>query len=147
MLNAAVAGVDAASARVCCKTRESPDPRRRGGRPSSGAAMHDYRIGRKSMNPPNRLGIAARNEGRATGPLLRILLASFALLVLLTGCSRSPGKAMLESKLFSSVQVIGTRGVGVGQLNKPRSLALDALDNLYVVDMTGRVQKFSSNGV
>jgi DNA-binding beta-propeller fold protein YncE len=35
----------------------------------------------------------------------------------------------------------------VGQLNKPRSVAVDALDNLYVVDMTGRVQKFSSNGV
>jgi DNA-binding beta-propeller fold protein YncE len=37
--------------------------------------------------------------------------------------------------------------VGVGELNKPRSVAVDAQDNLYVVDMTGRVQKFSSNGV
>jgi DNA-binding beta-propeller fold protein YncE len=45
------------------------------------------------------------------------------------------------------VQIIGTRGVGVGQLNKPRSVAVDREDNLYVVDMTGRVQKFSSNGV
>jgi DNA-binding beta-propeller fold protein YncE len=45
------------------------------------------------------------------------------------------------------VQIIGSRGVGVGQLNKPRSVAVDAQDNLYVVDMTGRVQKFSSNGV
>ena len=33
------------------------------------------------------------------------------------------------------------------QLNKPRSVAVDTQDNLYVVDMTGRVQKFSSNGV
>jgi DNA-binding beta-propeller fold protein YncE len=34
----------------------------------------------------------------------------------------------------------------VGQLNKPRSVALDREDNLYVVDMTGRVQKFSPRG-
>ena len=45
------------------------------------------------------------------------------------------------------MQIIGSRGVGVGQFNKPRSVAVDAQDNLYVVDMTGRVQKFSSNGV
>ena len=44
------------------------------------------------------------------------------------------------------MQVIGSRGVGVGQFNKPRSVAVDAQDNLYVVDMTGRVQKFSPNG-
>jgi DNA-binding beta-propeller fold protein YncE len=36
--------------------------------------------------------------------------------------------------------------VGVGQLNKPRSVAVDAQDNVYVVDMTGRVQKFSPDG-
>jgi sugar lactone lactonase YvrE len=34
----------------------------------------------------------------------------------------------------------------LGQLNKPRSVAVDAADNLYVVDMTGRVQKFSPQG-
>ncbi|MDQ6632186.1 MAG: 6-bladed beta-propeller [Verrucomicrobiota bacterium] len=45
------------------------------------------------------------------------------------------------------MQVIGSRGTGLGQFNKPRSLTLDANDNLFVVDMTGRVQKFSSNGV
>ena len=50
-------------------------------------------------------------------------------------------------QLFQRAQIIGSRGVGVGELNKPRSVAVDAQDNLYVVDMTGRVQKFSSNGV
>jgi ABC-type Fe3+ transport system permease subunit/DNA-binding beta-propeller fold protein YncE len=70
-------------------------------------------------------------------------------LPLLSGCSppSRSSEVPLESRLFSSVRVIGTRGVGVGQLNKPRSVAVDAQDNLYVVDMTGRVQKFSSNGV
>lgn len=64
------------------------------------------------------------------------------------GCARSPANgAHLDSSLFSEVRTIGHRGVGVGELNKPRSVAVDPQDNLYVVDMTGRVQKFSSNGV
>ncbi|MEO7675231.1 MAG: 6-bladed beta-propeller [Verrucomicrobiota bacterium] len=53
----------------------------------------------------------------------------------------------IQSKIFSGVEIIGSRGTGLGQFNKPRSLALDKDDNLFVVDMTGRVQKFSTNGV
>jgi sugar lactone lactonase YvrE len=45
------------------------------------------------------------------------------------------------------VQIIGSRGVGVGELNKPRSVAVDRADDLYVVDMTGRVQEFSPSSV
>ena len=64
------------------------------------------------------------------------------------GCEEgSPKDAVVQSKLFGSVKIIGARGTALGQFNKPRSLALDAHDNLFVVDMTGRVQKFSSNGV
>src|SRR5262249_15334609 len=55
-------------------------------------------------------------------------------------------EAPLTSHVFSRVQIIGARGVGVGELNKPRSVAVDTQDNLYVVDMTGRVQKFSPSG-
>jgi DNA-binding beta-propeller fold protein YncE len=51
-----------------------------------------------------------------------------------------------KSRFFSSVEIIGTRGNGAGQFNKPRALAVDHADNLYVVDMTGRVQKFSPRG-
>ncbi len=43
-------------------------------------------------------------------------------------------------------EVWGSRGVGPGQFSKPRSVAVDRADNVYVVDMTGRVQKFSSSG-
>jgi ABC-type Fe3+ transport system permease subunit/DNA-binding beta-propeller fold protein YncE len=77
------------------------------------------------------------------------LLAVGALTLVLTGCAPSgpSNQAPLHSQLFDRVQVIGSRGVGVGELNKPRSVAVDTQDNLYVVDMTGRVQKFSSNGV
>jgi len=71
------------------------------------------------------------------------------LLLLLAGCAPGPAsnESPLHSRLFSRVQVIGSRGVGLGQLNKPRSVAVDRQDNLYVVDMTGRVQKFSANGL
>jgi DNA-binding beta-propeller fold protein YncE len=74
-------------------------------------------------------------------------LALVGALALLAGCSvdTSTEKA-LDSKFFSKVEIIGTRGVGVGEFNKPRSLAVDREDNLYVVDMTGRVQKFSPDG-
>src|ERR1700716_2848023 len=67
---------------------------------------------------------------------------------LLSGCSRaSTERSSLNSRLFSEVQIIGTRGTAPGQLNKPRSVALDMNDNLFVVDMTGRVQKFSPAGL
>ena len=76
---------------------------------------------------------------------LALIAGSFGL----SGCSpaSSQRSAPLVSVLFSSVEIIGTRGAGVGQLNKPRSLATDTGDNVYVADMTGRVQKFSPAGV
>ncbi len=68
-------------------------------------------------------------------------------LPLLAGCSVSPSnQASVRSELFGAVEVIGSRGTGAGQFNKPRSLAFDREDNLYVADMTGRVQKFSPDG-
>jgi ABC-type Fe3+ transport system permease subunit len=66
----------------------------------------------------------------------------------LAGCHPlASNEAPVKSQLFERVQIVGSRGTALGQFNKPRSVAVDALDNLYVVDMTGRVQKFSSNGV
>jgi DNA-binding beta-propeller fold protein YncE len=87
----------------------------------------------------------ARQDGAST----RFSCLALAL-VLLSGCSPSlrqesqPG--LRDSAIFSGVEVIGVRGTGPGQFNKPRSLALDRDDNLFVVDMTGRVQKFSPEG-
>ena len=71
------------------------------------------------------------------------LILLCALGLFLAGCSRSPEPAM---KFFSRVEIIGKRGAGAGEMNKPRSVAVDRQDNLYVVDMTGRVQKFSPQG-
>ncbi len=66
-----------------------------------------------------------------------------------SGCSPTdPAReTRLQSKLFDRAIVIGSRGVGIGELNKPRSLACDTNGNVYVVDMTGRVQKFSPEGI
>jgi ABC-type Fe3+ transport system permease subunit/DNA-binding beta-propeller fold protein YncE len=90
-----------------------------------------------------RLVLASRRAFSGISVLGLILLMSSA-----TGCkpARSEGEYPIQSEIFSSVKLIGSRGVGVGQFNKPRSLAVDAHDNLYVVDMTGRVQKFSPDG-
>lgn len=93
---------------------------------------------------------AAARVGRQSIRNVSTLVAGIGLLGL-SGCSQSngsdsSGRFSIKSDFFSHVEVIGSRGVGVGQFNKPRSLALDRNDNVYVVDMTGRVQKFSADG-
>jgi DNA-binding beta-propeller fold protein YncE len=91
-------------------------------------------------------GACSRNTQHATS---NTLLLAATLSLFLVGCSPGtpPGQSPLHSRIFHRVQIIGSRGVGVGEFNKPRSLAVDAHDNLFVTDITGRVQKFSSNGV
>ena len=80
--------------------------------------------------------------------MIPLLSGAFALIGLLAGCSPAApsNEAPVESKFFSRVKVIGARGAGPGEFNKPRSVAVDAQDNFYAVDMTGRVQKFSPDG-
>lgn len=75
-------------------------------------------------------------------------ISSFVISHLFVGCSpRSASTdASLGSKAFSRAKVIGARGTAPGQFNKPRSVAVDGSGNFYVVDMTGRVQKFSPDG-
>ncbi len=84
-------------------------------------------------------------RGPAAASLTGLLLL---VALLIPACAPPPpNEARLQCQLFSRAIALGVRGVGVGQFNKPRSVAVDARDNLYAVDMTGRVQKFSSNGV
>jgi ABC-type Fe3+ transport system permease subunit len=65
-----------------------------------------------------------------------------------SGCSPPDSKteATLQSKIFERVITVGSRGVGIGEFNKPRSVACDVAGNVFAVDMTGRVQKFSPDG-
>jgi ABC-type Fe3+ transport system permease subunit/DNA-binding beta-propeller fold protein YncE len=74
--------------------------------------------------------------------------ALFCAALVLSGCSNAPSRATtaVESKLFSSVEIIGERGTSAGQFNKPRCVTVDRSDNLFVADMTGRIQKFSPSG-
>ena len=93
------------------------------------------------------------SDGARSGFSLSLVPSALSLTLvlglLLVSCSSndSQGVAGLQSRIFDGVQVFSKRGVGVGELNKPRSVAVDTNDSYYVVDMTGRVQKFSSNGV
>jgi hypothetical protein len=73
---------------------------------------------------------------------------SWLALFLLTACApESPRQSSLNSRIFVRAEVIGERGSSLGMFNKPRSVATDGEDNVYVVDMTGRVQKFTPAGV
>jgi ABC-type Fe3+ transport system permease subunit len=104
---------------------------------------------RNSRNAPGaQERICARNGATPLNARVRGC-ASLLVMLALTGCAPGPAgnESPLASRFFSCAQVIGARGVGLGQFNKPRSVAVDLQDNLYVVDMTGRVQKFSSNGL
>jgi ABC-type Fe3+ transport system permease subunit len=71
-----------------------------------------------------------------------LMSAAAAMVVLLAGCAppATMNEASLKSRIFNRAEVIGSRGVGLGEFNKPRSVAVDLADNVYAVDMTGRVQ-------
>ncbi len=91
----------------------------------------------------------ADGESGDKSPHSKASLLAAAVVLGLAGCSQKEGARAatpIQSTLFSHVEIIGERGTGAGQFNKPRSLALDTNDNLFVVDMTGRVQKFSPEG-
>jgi DNA-binding beta-propeller fold protein YncE len=75
-------------------------------------------------------------------PTLVVLLAAW----LLSCTPPSSQQAPLKSAIFARAEVVAGRGRALGTFNKPRSVAVDGQDNLYVVDMTGRVQKFSPEG-
>ena len=56
------------------------------------------------------------------------------------GCERDPLSAgSLEG-------IWGRRGVAEGRLQKPRAMAIDEEDRLYIVDMTARIQVFDIEG-
>ncbi len=103
-----------------------------------------------SGHPVRRASRPDQGAGRSWPARGYFLLAGLVASLAWSGCK--PGTAggtrseELPSQIFSRVEVIGTRGTGLGQLNKPRSVAVDREDNVYVVDMTARMQKFSPAG-
>ena len=82
---------------------------------------------------------------------LRNHVAAMILVCCAVGCSKtnpvkSTNEAAIDSRIFERAIVIGTQGRSPGFFIKPRSLTVDRNDFLYVVDMTGRVQKFDPDG-
>jgi DNA-binding beta-propeller fold protein YncE len=74
--------------------------------------------------------------------------AAVGMICVLTGCEfeQPANEANLDSRFFEEAVVFGSRGVGIGEFNKTRSVAVDLQDNFYAVDLTGRVQKFAPDG-
>lgn len=77
-------------------------------------------------------------------------LGGIAGLALLVGCdavwggSGQDGKERFDVGQFETVW--GCRGNTAGRLQKPRAMAIDADDRLYIVDMTARIQVFDKRG-
>jgi DNA-binding beta-propeller fold protein YncE len=68
-------------------------------------------------------------------------LAAGALLAAATGgCARDASAASVPDKVW------GKLGIGDGQFSKPRAIAIDKNDQLYIVDMTARIQVFDADG-
>jgi len=59
------------------------------------------------------------------------------LLAYLSGCGQNTDQPEL---------VWGKRGISDGELVKPRAIAIDSQDRLYLVDWTARIQAFDRNG-
>ncbi len=97
---------------------------------------------------PSSFGLRNSEFGFRPPAALAAVAAGFGAALLLAGCTPPPPEstAPVVSRFFRAVQIIGARGVAPGQFNQPRSVAVDREDNLFVVDMTGRVQKFAPDG-
>lgn len=63
-------------------------------------------------------------------------------LVFQSGCTNSKEKVQLDGPDL----IIGQRGLSDGRFQKPRAIAIDSGDMIYVVDKTGRIQKFDNEG-
>lgn len=69
------------------------------------------------------------------------ILAWLVGLILCTGCTGGSGDSA------AGVQAIwGKQGVKEGDLQKPRAAAIDGQGNLYLVDMTARIQVYDAEG-
>ncbi|HVT26554.1 MAG TPA: NHL repeat-containing protein [Lacipirellulaceae bacterium] len=68
------------------------------------------------------------------------LAATTVLSASLGGCSNSASGISVPDKVWGSL------GGGKGQFSKPRAIAIDAEDQLYIVDMTARIQVFDVDG-
>jgi len=82
---------------------------------------------------------SAANAPRPANPQTSgLLLLAFVTFCGCTGDFGSPAGRFEE--------MWGRRGLSDGRLQKPRAMAIDKEDQIYVADMTGRIQVFSADG-
>ena len=67
-------------------------------------------------------------------------LAAGTFFAVSAGCSSDDTEGAPPDKIW------GRLGIGDGQFSKPRAIAIDASDRLYIVDMTARIQVFDVEG-
>ena len=68
-----------------------------------------------------------------------VLLVTLSPLLLLAGTA-------WRDRQHEPELIWGRRGISEGRLQKPRALAIDAEDRIYIVDMTARIQVFDRDG-
>ncbi|HYW78623.1 MAG TPA: NHL repeat-containing protein [Thermoguttaceae bacterium] len=69
-----------------------------------------------------------------------VFLISALAVASLAGCGDSQGDIGQLEKIW------GRRGISDGRFQKPRAMAIDGRDRIYVVDMTARIQVFDTEG-
>lgn len=77
----------------------------------------------------------------AVPPPRRLMLALLLAISMLVGCDQ--GNAPRQGQLDL---IWGRRGISDGRFNKPRVMAIDRDDHIFVVDMTARIQAFDTDG-
>ena len=86
-----------------------------------------------------------RSRGTKQLPLVELAVGAFVLLM-----AASPLVLVARSQLGAHADepelVWGERGVADGRFQKPRAIAIDDADQLYIVDMTARIQVFDRDG-
>ncbi|MGI9428293.1 MAG: NHL repeat-containing protein [Bythopirellula sp.] len=71
---------------------------------------------------------------------LAIVFSTVLPLTLCCGCTHSPQPEGTADRIW------GKPGITSGRLQKPRAIAIDNKDQLYIVDMTARIQVFDTEG-
>src|SRR5262245_42938552 len=68
------------------------------------------------------------------------LAAGSILAAAFSGCVKSESSGGRLEKIWGEV------GLGNGRFSKPRAIAIDKNDEIYIVDMTARIQVFDTDG-
>lgn len=79
-------------------------------------------------------------EKAVHGPLLILATVLLATLTMTGGCIQGPQAEGTADLIW------GKAGITDGKLQKPRAVAIDEQDQLYIVDMTARIQVFDTEG-